>query len=149
MAPGNQQRDERESRLRVGKQRRQEVALEVMDADHGPVQCDAQSRGHGGSHQERAGESGPLRVGDEVDVCERTPGLGERLARKRQDAADVVARGEFRHHAPVEGVQVDLRMQGVAEHAALAVVERNAGLVAGGLDAEGEHAGCARGAPFQ
>ena len=56
----------------------------------------------------------------------------------------MVAGGEFGHHAAVKPVQVDLRVQGLAQHAVLAVVERDAGFVAGGFDAEGEHGGVGR-----
>jgi len=74
----------------------------------------------------------------------RAPGLREGLPGQRHDPADVVAGGEFGHHPAVEGVQVDLGVQRLAQHAALAVVEGDAGLVAGGFDAESEHAGAGR-----
>ena len=53
----------------------------------------------------------------------------------------MVARGELRHHPAVGRVHRDLRMQRVREQppGVAAVVERDAGFVAGGLDAEDQH----------
>ena len=58
------------------------------------------------------------------------------LPGQRQHAPDVVARSQFRHHAAVFGVHRHLGMQGVGEQAALGMVQRNAGFVAGGFDSE-------------
>ena len=61
----------------------------------------------------------------------------------------MVARGEFGHNAAVSLVQIDLGMQGVGEQAALAVVDGDAGFIAGGFDAEDAHGGIlAAGANF-
>ena len=74
------------------------------------------------------------------------PAGGEDLADQGEDAANVVAGGELRHHAAVLGVHLDLRVQGLGEQAlarggeraARAVgepVQRDSGFVAGCLDA--------------
>ena len=68
-----------------------------------------------------------------------TPGLAHNLLNQRQKHADVVARGNFRHDPAIDRVQVHLAVQGVRQQAALAVVKRHAGLVAGGFDAEHVH----------
>ena len=47
--------------------------------------------------------------------------------------------GQFRHHAAEFGVDGALRVHGVREQAARGVVDRDAGLVAGGLDPEDAH----------
>ena len=78
-------------------------------------------------------------VGDEIDILDPAVRLRERGAGKRQQAADVVARGELRHHAAVERVQLHLRVQRVGEQPVARVVQRHAGLVAGSLDAEDQH----------
>src|SRR2546430_7957729 len=49
----------------------------------------------------------------------------------------MVARGELGHPSAVGVVHADLRMHGVGEQAA--VINRNAGFIAGGLDAEDQH----------
>ena len=66
-------------------------------------------------------------------------GFGEHLPGQRQHAADMVARGQFGHHATVIGMQRGLRMQGVGQKAARAVVERDASFVAGGFDPQNQH----------
>jgi hypothetical protein len=53
----------------------------------------------------------------------------------------VVARRNFRYDASVNGMQVDLAVQGVSEQAMLRGIERDAGLVATGFDAENVHGG--------
>ena len=60
---------------------------------------------------------------------------------QRQRAPDMVARRQFRHDAAVFPMHRDLRMQRVREQAALRVVERETGFVAGAFDAENEHDG--------
>ncbi len=51
----------------------------------------------------------------------------------------MVARGEFGNNAAVIAVHGHLRMQGMREQAALHIVERNTGFVAGGFDAQDQH----------
>ena len=67
------------------------------------------------------------------------PGLGEDALDQRQQAPDVVAGGQLRHHAAVSRVQRDLGVQRVRQEPRLAVVDGHAGLVAGGFDAEDAH----------
>ena len=76
-----------------------------------------------------------------IDVVEPEFCLLEYMAYEWQRAADMVARGKFRHDAAIFGVHVDLGMQGVCEQAVLGVVKRDAGFVAGRFDAEDYH-GC-------
>ncbi len=62
------------------------------------------------------------------------PGLVEDLTDQGEGLADMVAGGELRHHAAELGVDLDLTVDGMSEQSAVAVVDGNAGLVAGGLD---------------
>ena len=71
----------------------------------------------------------------------RSPASLQHALDQRDDAPDVVARRELRHHAAVVLVHGDLRMQRVREQAGVRVVHGDAGLVAGGLDAEDAHGG--------
>ena len=48
----------------------------------------------------------------------------------------MVARGQFGHHAAIQGMQVDLAEQPVGQQAAVRVVDRHRGLVAAGFDAQ-------------
>jgi len=71
-----------------------------------------------------------LRIRDPVQLGEGNTRLGKYLLRERNDAPYVVARRELRHHAAVDTVHGDLRMERVAKEPKIAVVERKAGFVA-------------------
>ena len=138
MAPGDEERDERKPGTRLGEKRRQEVSLEVVDADHGTPEREADPCRDRRSHQERAGESRPLGEGDEIDVLEAAPRALKGRGRQGQKTPHVVAGGELGNDSAVLRVQLDLRMQLVGEEPLARVVERDAGLVAGGFYAEDE-----------
>ena len=65
--------------------------------------------------------------------------LREDALRKRHHAADVVPRRELRHHAAVDRVHRDLRVQRVREQATGRVVHGEAGFIAGGFNADDDH----------
>ena len=67
------------------------------------------------------------------------PARSMHFLEQRQRAPDMVARRQFGHDATVLPMHRDLRMQRVREQAALCVVERETGFVAGAFDAENEH----------
>ncbi|MNS94906.1 hypothetical protein D3C72_1291380 [compost metagenome] len=139
MPAGHQQRHEREGRRLARQQRRQQVAFQVVHADHRHVQRKAQRIGHRGADQQRAGKARALGEGDGVDVLAGAAGIGQHLFEQRQHTADMVARGEFGHHAPIVAVHGDLRVQRMREQAGLGVVEGQPGFVAGRFDAEDKH----------
>ena len=68
-----------------------------------------------------------------------SPASREHLLDQRHDAPDVVARRELGHDAAVVVVHRDLRVQRVREQPRARVVDGDAGLVAGGFDAEDAH----------
>src|SRR5262249_35845098 len=89
--------------------------------------------------QQRAGEPRTLRVRDRVDVGLRGARALEYVLEQWQRPADVVARRQLRYDAAVFAVHRDLRVQRMGEQAALGIVEREAGFVAGAFYAENEH----------
>jgi ABC-type multidrug transport system fused ATPase/permease subunit len=113
--------------------------FEVMDADDRLAQRVAQRVGDARADEQRAGEARPLGAGDGVERRLRRIRLGQHRLDQRHEPADVIARREFRHHAAVARVQVDLRMQPVREQPRRRVVDGDAGFVAGGFDAEDAH----------
>src|SRR5690606_9569020 len=122
-----------------GEQGRQEMALEMVDPDGRLAQREGRGGPEGGAHQQRAGQARPGGIGDRVDRVEGDArGLAD-LAHEARQAPDVVARGELRDHAAVALVHRHLGMQRLAEQAGAGVVEGDAGLVAGSLDAEYTH----------
>jgi hypothetical protein len=80
-----------------------------------------------------------LCVGNCIDFTARGAGPLQYFFEQRQGTPDMVARREFRYHAAILPVHRNLRMQGVRQQAALRVVERESGFVAGAFDAENEH----------
>ena len=66
------------------------------------------------------------------------PAVAQSGAGHGQPVAQVLARGEFGHHAAVFGVQLDLRGNDVGQHDAFAD-HRDAGFVAGGFGGEEWH----------
>ncbi len=139
MAARYQQCDEGEGR-RLGRQQgRQQVTLKVMDADDRLVPCQRQRVGDPGADQQRAGQARSLGVGDRIDRGGRDAGALQHLAEQGQHTPDMVARRQFRHHAAVCAVHLDLRVQGVGEQPLRRVVQRQAGFVAGTFDTENEH----------
>ncbi len=136
MAAGNQQRNERELGRIFFQQRCQQVAFEVVHADSRHLESESQRGGDTRAHQQCTGQPRPFGVGNAFNILKGAIRFLQHLAGERQDAADMVARGEFRHHAAVFGVHRHLGMQGVRKQAALRVVERNAGFIAGGFDSQ-------------
>ena len=116
------------------------MAFEMVYAQRRYAQREGERIGDAGADQERTGEARPLGVGDGVELGELRPGLAHHPADQRQHAPDMVARGEFRDHAPVFLVHRDLGVQRVRQQAALAVIQRDAGFVAGGFYAQDQHA---------
>ena len=109
-------------RRRIGREeRRQQVALEVVDAERRLAERRSQRAGDTGADQQRAGQARAARVGDDVDVAPSVgAGRAQDLARQRQDAADVVARSELRNDAAVVGVHLDLAVQRLREQRGVA-----------------------------
>jgi hypothetical protein len=79
------------------------MAFEVMHAERRLVERRREGARDAGADEKSAGEARTSRVGDDVDRRERRSGLPQHLARERQDAPDVVARGELRDDAAVLG----------------------------------------------
>ncbi|MBV6418065.1 MAG: hypothetical protein CMLOHMNK_02845 [Steroidobacteraceae bacterium] len=135
----DEQRDVRETR-RIGlEERREQMPLEMVHVDgrHAPrVREAARERGAG---QQRTDETGTRRAGDAVDVTAIRTGRRERLAHERHEAAHMIARGEFRHDAAIEAMQVDLRMQDMREQSATLVEDGDGAFITGGFDREHAH----------
>ena len=119
--------------------RRQKVGFHVMHADGGHVEAEGQRTAHHRADHQSADQAGARRERHRIDVHRTAAGVVEERVQQRHDLAHVVAGCEFRHHAAVQGVQFDLAVEGVGEQAGARVVEGDAGLVAGCLDAEDQH----------
>ena len=140
---GDEQRDEREAR-RVGREkRRQQMAFEVVHAERRPVQRRGQRARHAGADEQRPGQAGAARVGNDVDVSQdvrvsastcRVSGSTRRMWSR--DASSGTT-------PPYAAMHLDLAVQRLREQgrrlAGVRLHQRDAGLVAGGFDAEDDH----------
>ncbi len=88
------------------------------------------------ARQARAG-----RIGHGADVRHLQAGLLQHLAGQGHDAANVVARGEFRHHATIFLVHGDLRNAARARADPFRTNGCDTGFVAGAVKAENNHGG--------
>jgi hypothetical protein len=85
------------------------------DAPAAPApRAPCQRLGEAGADQQGAGQARSGRVGDGVDVPAAAPASASTALQQRNQAPDVVARGQFGHHAAVGLVHRDLRMHGMA-----------------------------------
>src|SRR5215471_5344616 len=115
VASRNQERHEWKRGLRFGEQWREQMALEMMDADDGFPQREAERVGNRGSDEQRSCEPRSLRVRDAVEFGQGGSRLVERALREGHDAPDMVARGELRDYATVGLMHCHLRMQRVCK----------------------------------
>ncbi|KAG1247953.1 hypothetical protein G6F65_019887 [Rhizopus arrhizus] len=141
MAAGHEQRHEGEIGPRIGQHGRQQVAFQVMDADRRQVPRPGERLRHAGADEQGARQARAGRIGHGTDVGHLQAGLFQHLAGERHDAADVGARGEFRHHATVFLVHGDLGMQRVREQSPFRTDGCDTGFVAGAFKAENNHGG--------
>jgi hypothetical protein len=115
------------------------VALEVVQSDRGHSEGVGEPVRRARAHEQCAGKPGPFRIGDRANVGDGEPGTREDLASERQETTDMVPRGELWHDPAVLGVHGRLGMERVREEPAIGVVQRDAGLVTRGFDAQDDH----------
>ncbi len=119
-----------------------DVAFEVVDGDERLAEREGQGLGVGDADEQSAGEAGAFGDGDGVEVVHGDAGFGDGFAHDGDDVAQVLARGEFGHHAAVDGVHLHLRGDDVREHLGAGAHDGGCGLVAGAFDAEDQAAIC-------
>ncbi len=137
VAARDQQRQERERRRLVLQHRRQQMALHVVNRHDRAIPGQSQAGGHAAPDHQRSHEPGSCRVGDHVRPLDA--GLVEYRLHQRQQHADVIARGNLRHHAAIDGVRVDLAVKRVRHQALARAVQRDPGLVTAGFYSQNVH----------
>ena len=95
-----------------------------------------QPLGHGAAHQQRADQSGARRVGNTVQLLRTQASAFQRGLHQRQQFANVIARGQFRHHATVAGMQFDLTVQLVRQQTLHCVINGHTRFITTGFDAQ-------------
>jgi hypothetical protein len=113
-------------------QRRDQMAVQVIDADQGEPPSPREGRSEAYSYQERANETGTGRHGDELN---RPASRLERSLDKIRKRPEVLARGDLRDHSTVGCVGSDLTGQKTHFDTTVTIHDRDGALVARSLDA--------------
>ena len=138
VAARDQQGHERPRQIRALQKRREEMALQMVDADEGHAPGERVGLGRRESDQDRSDQSRPAGHGDPENrgIEGVEPGVGERSANDRSDRRHVGATGQFRND-PAEGpVLVDRGLDHRGEDVELLVDDGGGGLVTTRLDSE-------------
>ena len=110
-----------------------DVPPDMVDGHQGHVQGKGGGFGEVHPHQHRPDE--PRRVGDghRVNVPPGDARLDQGLVREARDGLNVLAGGNLRHHAAIDGVHVRLGGDGVGQNRPPVSHHRHGGFVTGGL----------------
>lgn len=119
----------------------EDVAFEVIDGEEGFAQGEGEGFGTGDADKQSTGEPGAGGDGDGVELTGGCSGACQGFPDNGNDVAEVLAAGELRNHAAVEGMEVNLAGDNRGE--GLSAVPDHGGrcLVTGGLNAEDEAGG--------
>ena len=115
---------------------RADMALDVVDGNQRLFRRVGQPLRPAHAGEQRAHQPRAVGHGHRVDVVQRQARLPQRLIQKRVDGLHVHARCDFRHHAAVQRVHVDLSGDGVGALDAAVLHHGDGGLVAGALHRE-------------
>jgi len=113
-----------------------DMALQVIHGDERLAQREGERFGIGDADQQRACEAGAFGDGDGVQVGEADSSAGDGLTHDGNDVAQVLARGQLRHHATVDGVHGHLRSDYIRKRLRTGAHHGGCGLVAGAFNAE-------------
>ena len=93
----------------------------------------------GGAGHQCTDQARPRGIGHAAKLLQTDSGpLDDRLGQGQQ-ITNVVARSQFRHHAAIFRMEFNLAVQYVGEQTALAVIDREAGFIAGAFDSQDYH----------
>ena len=110
-----------------------DVALYVMDPDQGDAGGKGKALGFGYADQKRPHQARSVGDRDGVHVGKGLPCRGKGLLYHLVDPLRMFSGGDLRHHAPVEGMDVDLGRDDVGKDLSSVHHHRRGGLVAAGF----------------
>jgi hypothetical protein len=108
MATGDQETEKREGHLLL-KPHGEQMTFEMVHPDQGQVFRRGQGFGHRHPNQQGTNQPRPTGHGDAIELLELDPGGVESLIDNRQDVAQVVAGGQFRHNPTIRAMHLVLR----------------------------------------
>ena len=131
-------------RQRAGQPRRQRVRLQMVDRDQRRIVHHRDRFGRGETDDHAADQAGTGGGGDRRKLRKADAGFLHRAVDDAVEHVDMGARRDLRHHAAEPGVLLGLRADDVGQNApgavALALDHGGCGFIAGGLDAQHQHA---------
>jgi hypothetical protein len=144
MPAGDEQRQKRKFELARrlaghAQEHGQQMPDQMVDAHDRQARGPGQALCHLHADEQRAGQAGLARDGDSPDVLQPLARAFERRSIHGHDVLQMVPGSELGHDAAVARVRLDLAVHHVAEHGAPFIDQRDGGLVARGLDAQGQH----------
>ena len=134
IAAGDGQRHEGRLQLRKGQIVGGDVSPHMVHRNQGHTQRVGGGFGKADAHQHRADEPRCVGDGHGIDVLFGQSGVGQRLVRQGSDGLYVLAGGDLRHHAAIEGVHIRLGQYGVGQQRPPVPDHGHRCLVAGGLE---------------
>ena len=115
------------------------MAPDVVHRDQGNPQGVGGGLGEADPHQHRADEARGIRHRHGVDVLPGQARIPQSLIRQTGNGLHMLAGGDLRHHAAVQGVHVRLGQDGVRQHRPPVPHHRRGSLVAGGFKGQNVH----------
>ena len=140
VAPGDGQGQKGRLQVRKGQVIGGDMAPDMVYRDQGHTQAVSHALGKAHRHQHRADKARGVGHGHRVNVLFRKARVGEGPIRQAGNGLHMLARGNLRHHAAIEGVHIRLGEDGIGEHCAPIPHHRHGGLVAGGFKGQNIHA---------
>jgi len=105
------------------------MPFHVMNLHRLNPQRKGQASPEGRPHQQGAKQAGPGRVGNPTDGGTPKPRIGKQPIHHRQQPADMIPRGQFRHDPAILGMN-GLGMHTMTEQTILARIEGAGGFIA-------------------
>ena len=139
MAARDEQREVRKGRWLGLEQRGEQVSLQVVHADRRKPPGVREAAREGGAGEQCPDEPRAGRVGDPVQVLRLRARAFQCPSGQGQEPADMIARGELGHDAPIGAVQVHLAEELVREQARVRIQHRGGTLVTGRLKSQHPH----------
>ena len=111
-----------------------DVAPDVMDGHQRQAQRHGRTLGEVHAHKDSADEAGGVGDGDGVQLLLGDSSVGQGLVSQGGDGLHVLAGGDLRHHAAVNGVHLDLGGHAVGQNGAAVLHHGDSSFVAGGFN---------------
>ena len=121
-----------------------DVALQMVHAQQRHIQRPGDGFGGVEAGQQRPGQPRPVGYGHRVDVLQPHPAIAHRPLQRRRQVANVLPRGQLRHHAAIGRMELRLRRDDVRPQDAPVFHHPGRRFVAGSFNAQNLQRCCPR-----